>query len=75
MTTGTLTPRQVHLLGVLRRADENWLQMWQLAKRSGYSSKITAANVRELRRRDLVVTRPVWNLGPSTTEVSLKGPR
>lgn len=48
--------------------------MWDLAKRAGYSAKITAANVRELRRRDLVVTRPIW-YELSTTEVSLRGPR
>lgn len=69
-----LNPRQAHLIGVLCRADEHWLEMWDLAKRAGYSAKITAANVRELRRRDLVVTRPIW-YELSTTEVSLRGPR
>jgi hypothetical protein len=68
-----LTPRQAHLLGVLRRADENWLQLWQLAQRAGYTSRITAANVRELRRRRLVVCRPCW-YALSATEVSLAGP-
>jgi hypothetical protein len=45
----------------------------ELSRRAGYSVKITAANVRELRRLGLVVTRPVWN-GLSTIEVSLRGP-
>ena len=69
-----LTPRQQHLIGTLRRADENWLELWELARRAGYTIKITAANVRELRRRELVVTRPRW-YGLSNVEVSLRGPR
>jgi DNA-binding MarR family transcriptional regulator len=69
-----LSPRQQHLLGVLRRADESWLQLWELAALAGYSSKVTAANVRELRRRELIVTRPCW-YALSATEVSLRGPR
>lgn len=69
-----ITPRQQHLIGVLRRADEPWLELWDLAARAGYTVKIAAANVRELRRRQLVVTRPRWH-GLSATEVSLRGPR
>jgi DNA-binding MarR family transcriptional regulator len=65
-----LTPRQAHLIGTLRRADGQWLELWELSRRAGYSIKITAANVRELRRLGIVVTRPNYN-GLSTTEVSL----
>lgn len=68
-----MTPRQQHLIGVLRRADENWLELWELAQRAGYTAKITSANVRELRRRGLVITRPKW-YGASSVEVSLRGP-
>lgn len=67
-----LNSRQAHLIGTLRRADESWLELWDLAKRAGYTAKVTAANVRELRRRGLMVTRPVWG-GCSTVEVSLAG--
>ena len=66
-----MTHRQAHLIGILRRADEDWLELWELSRRAGYSIKITAANVRELRRRQLVVTRPNWT-GLSTMEVSLR---
>jgi hypothetical protein len=69
----SLPPRQQHLIGVLRRADESWLQLWELAQRAGYTSRVTAANVRELRRRRLIVTRPCW-YALSATEVSLAGP-
>jgi DNA-binding MarR family transcriptional regulator len=65
-----LSPRQAHLIGVLRRADESWLELWELAQRAGYTSKITAANVRELRHRGLIVTRPTW-YATSATQVSL----
>jgi hypothetical protein len=68
-----LTPRQAHLVGVLRRADESWLPLWELSQRAGYTVKVTAANVRELRLLGVVVTRPMWN-GLSTIEVSLRGP-
>ena len=68
--TAALSPRQQHLIGVLRRADENWLQLWELAQRAGYTAKITSANVRELRRRELVVTRPCW-YALSNVEISL----
>lgn len=68
-----MSPRQAHLIGVLRRADESWLEMWELAQRAGYSTKVTSANVRELRKRGLVVTRPHW-YGLSNVEVSLRGP-
>ena len=57
----------------LQDQDENWVELWQLAQRAGYTSRITAANVRELRRRRLVVTRPCW-YALSATEVSLAGP-
>jgi DNA-binding MarR family transcriptional regulator len=65
-----LTPRQAHLIGVLRRADESWLELWELAQRAGYNSRTAAANVRELRRRGLVITRPNW-YATSATQVSL----
>jgi DNA-binding MarR family transcriptional regulator len=68
-----LTPRQAHLIGTLRRSREDWLELWELSRRAGYTIKITAANVRELRRLGLVVTRPTWN-SLSTIEVSLRGP-
>jgi len=68
-----LTPRQAHLVGVLRRSREDWLELWELSQRAGYTVKITAANVRELRRRGVIITRPMWN-GLSTIEVSLRGP-
>jgi hypothetical protein len=66
----TLPPRQAHLIGVLRRADEPWLSLWELSQRAGYTVKITAANVRELRARGVIVTRPLW-YGLSNTEISL----
>jgi hypothetical protein len=69
-----LSPRQAHLIGTLHRSREDWVELWQLSRRAGYSVKVTAANVRELRRRELVVTRPVWD-GLSPIEVSLRGPR
>jgi hypothetical protein len=69
----TLTPRQTHLLGTLRRSREDWLELWTLSQRAGYTIKVTAANVRELRRLGVVITRPVWD-GLSTIEVSLRGP-
>src|SRR6516164_7108605 len=66
----SLTPRQAHLIGTLRRSREDWLELWELSQRAGYTVKITAANVRELRRRGVIITRPMWN-GLSTIEVSL----
>jgi hypothetical protein len=57
----------------LRRSRKDWLELWELSRRAGYSVKITAANVRELRRLGLVTTRPIWD-GLSTIEVSLRGP-
>jgi hypothetical protein len=68
-----LTARQAHLLGVLRRSREDWLELWELSQRAGYTIKMTAANVRELRRSGLIVTRPTGT-GLSTIEVSLSGP-
>ena len=68
-----LTPRQAHLIGTLRRSRKDWLELWELSQRAGYTVKITAANVRELRRRGVIITRPMWN-GLSTIEVSLRGP-
>jgi hypothetical protein len=67
-----LSPRQAHLLGVLRYADENWLELWTLAKRADYGIALAAANVRELRHRQLVVTRPIRGQA-SAIEVSLAG--
>jgi hypothetical protein len=61
------------LIGILRRSREDWLQLWELSRRAGYSVKTTSANVRELRRRELIVTRRTW-YGPSVIEVSLRGP-
>ena len=72
-TARALTPRQAHLLGTLRRSRRDWLELWELSRRAGYTVKFTAANVRELRRQGLVVTRPTWN-SLSTIEVSLRGP-
>lgn len=66
-----MTHRQAHIIGVLRRSSEDWLELWELSQRAGYTIKITAANVRELRRQQLVVTRPCWT-GLSVTEVSLR---
>ena len=65
-----MTHRQAHLIGVLRRADSHWLPLWELSQAAGYSIKVTAANVRELRRLGVIVTRPAWH-GLSQTEVSL----
>lgn len=65
-----MTHRQAHIIGVLRRSSEDWLELWEVSRRAGYSIKTTAANVRELRRQRLVVTRPCWD-GLSTIEVSL----
>jgi hypothetical protein len=68
-----LSPRQQHLVGVLLRADDDWVELWELARLAGFTLKTTAANVRELRRRGLVVTRPHW-YGLSAVDVSLRGP-
>ena len=68
-----LTPRQAHLIGTLRRSRKDWLELWELSQRAGYTVKITAANVRELRRVGVIVTRPMYD-GLSTIEVSLRGP-
>jgi hypothetical protein len=66
-----MNARQAHLFGVLRRADESWLELWELARRAGYTSRATVANVRELRHAGIVVARRTEGERLSAVEVSL----
>ena len=34
-----LTPRQAHLIGTLRRSRKDWLELWELSQRAGYTVK------------------------------------
>ena len=69
MTDWSLSIAEEEALGVLRQADEPWLELWVLAQRLGYGWARTSRAVADLRRRGLVVKRRCGGL--SRVEVSL----
>jgi len=52
-----LSPAALDAFAVLRQADEDWLPLWQLAKRLCYGWPRASAAVRDLRRAGLVSVR------------------
>ena len=70
MIDWSLSIAEEEALGVLRQADEHWLELWELSQRLGYGCWRTSRAVADLRRRGLVVKRPSER-GLSRIEVSL----
>jgi DNA-binding IclR family transcriptional regulator len=65
-----LTDAELRVIGVLREANEPWLEVWEIAQRSGMRVSRAARALTDLRHRGLVARRPSAR-GLSTVECSL----
>ena len=65
-----LTDPELQVIQALRDADESWLELWLLAKRSCLRSRQATCAIRSLRKRGIVCKRATKG-GLSRIEVSL----